>query len=116
MKQDVAKKWIKALRSGKYKQTKGVLRDEINGKPAYCCLGVLCETLGMKARKHAGIPRFYYGRKVYGVLPLSAFRLTGMKSFNGYLRTEGITLTDLNDEGKSFKQIAKVIEKHWKEL
>lgn len=34
---DVKKKWLKALRSGKYKQTKGTLCD---GK-GYCCLGVL---------------------------------------------------------------------------
>lgn len=31
--------WIHALRSGEYKQTRGVLRD----KTGYCCLGVLAD-------------------------------------------------------------------------
>lgn len=36
------KAWLEALRSGKFKQTKGKLRSR-NG--AYCCLGVACEVL-----------------------------------------------------------------------
>lgn len=32
-------KWTKALRSGKYKQTQGVLQDE----KGHCCLGVACD-------------------------------------------------------------------------
>lgn len=39
----VKAKWVKALRSGKYKQTKYQLRHPDEG---YCCLGVLCETAG----------------------------------------------------------------------
>lgn len=39
----VRDKWIKALRSGRYKQTTGRLRKKINGKYRYCCLGVLCK-------------------------------------------------------------------------
>lgn len=33
-------KWLDALRSGKYKQGTGVLRDQYN---RFCCLGVLCD-------------------------------------------------------------------------
>jgi hypothetical protein len=33
------KKWVAALRSGRYKQTKEMLRD----KTGYCCLGVACQ-------------------------------------------------------------------------
>lgn len=36
---DVKAKWVEALRSGEYKQGKGVLEQE--GK--FCCLGVLCD-------------------------------------------------------------------------
>lgn len=32
--------WLAALRSGKYKQGHGVLRDKDNG---FCCLGVYCD-------------------------------------------------------------------------
>jgi hypothetical protein len=35
------KRWIKALRSGKYKQGSGRLQED--GK--FCCLGVLCELM-----------------------------------------------------------------------
>ena len=34
------KKWLEALRSGKYKQTQGRLRHPTEG---YCCLGLLAE-------------------------------------------------------------------------
>ena len=34
-------RWIKALRSGRYKQTRLGLRDECD-RPGFCCLGVLC--------------------------------------------------------------------------
>lgn len=44
MKKDIKDKWIAALRSGEYDQTKGVLRREDDeGRASYCCLGVLCE-------------------------------------------------------------------------
>jgi hypothetical protein len=36
------KKWVEALRSGEYRQTRGKLRtSKTNG--GYCCLGVLCD-------------------------------------------------------------------------
>jgi hypothetical protein len=37
MNQVIKEKWVAALRSGEYKQTKGYLRN----KKGYCCLGVL---------------------------------------------------------------------------
>jgi hypothetical protein len=39
MKKSIANKWVKALRSGKYTQTKNNLTDGVG----HCCLGVLCE-------------------------------------------------------------------------
>lgn len=37
-------RWVDALRSGDYKQAKGVLKTEtLEGDTAYCCLGVACE-------------------------------------------------------------------------
>jgi hypothetical protein len=35
-------KWVKALRSGKYRQGKQVLLNEDGEERSYCCLGVLC--------------------------------------------------------------------------
>lgn len=39
MKKSIANKWVKALRSGKYTQTKNNLCNDVG----HCCLGVLCE-------------------------------------------------------------------------
>jgi hypothetical protein len=36
----IARRWVKALLSGKYKQGKAELRD---GSNRFCCLGVLCD-------------------------------------------------------------------------
>jgi len=40
MKKEIADKWIKALQSGDYKQTRGKMS---NCKGGYCCLGVLSD-------------------------------------------------------------------------
>ena len=44
---EVKVQWLAALRSGKYKQIRGMLRDIIRhpGGFGYCCLGVLCDTV-----------------------------------------------------------------------
>lgn len=41
----IKRKWVKALRSGKYKQGKGHLKDE---RGRFCCLGVLCNIIDPK--------------------------------------------------------------------
>ena len=46
--EQVFNKWIKALRSGKYKQTVGSLQDE-NG---FCCLGIACKVLSPRYDKN----------------------------------------------------------------
>lgn len=48
MKAEIKKKWVEALRSGKYAQTRGVLTRKKAGfgyEPGHCCLGVLCEVM-----------------------------------------------------------------------
>ena len=39
MNPELKQKWTEALRSGRYQQTNGYLRDSCG----YCCLGVLCD-------------------------------------------------------------------------
>lgn len=113
MKYSVMKKWVKALRSGKYKQTTGQLRDYARydeGK-TYCCLGVLCSITKSKG---------WVGETV---LPKHVVKKVGMKldRGNGEINDEGWydkgkCLSQLNDNGMSFKQIANVIEKVYKRL
>ena len=45
MKTDIADRWIAALRSGKYKQTRRQLRETkaSANEFSFCCLGVLCD-------------------------------------------------------------------------
>jgi hypothetical protein len=40
--------WVKALRSGEYRQARGALQDKTG---ALCCLGVLCKVAGLEIRK-----------------------------------------------------------------
>lgn len=43
MRPEIAKRWVEALRSGKFKQGKHRLANETPDGRNYCCLGVLCE-------------------------------------------------------------------------
>jgi hypothetical protein len=45
MQAELKQKWIEALRSGKYEQGRGQLRDASN---RYCCLGVLADVCGVE--------------------------------------------------------------------
>lgn len=55
LKADVKRKWVKALRSGKYKQGNYTLH---NTQEEYCCLGVFCET--QKVPSHKGNAVYVY--------------------------------------------------------
>lgn len=108
----VRKEWVEALRSGKYEQGKGQLVKD--GK--YCCLGVLCEVIGMKKSKGTNHAFTYYGDE-YQLAPYTALRAVGLNDQHGsYDYTdegldEGIALTERNDAGESFDEIADIIEK-----
>lgn len=98
MKKLVAKKWIKALRSGQYRQ--GTQRLKLNGK--YCCLGVL--------------------NQLYPELNLSDessrvlwnYKAIGLNSATGTLCWESdgsvMSLARLNDNGFTFDEIADIIQ------
>jgi hypothetical protein len=97
-----AKKWVKALRSGKYKQTQGCLYDGYG----YCCLGVACELA-----KKEGIIEDYDGDMSFP--PIAVQNWLELSSMDGELPdsyTHG-SLIDYNDEGSSFKKIAQIIER-----
>jgi len=103
------KKWVKALRSKKYKQGTGELKSVDN---EYCCLGVLCDIIGMKARKVSD-GYTYFGND-YQIAPPSACQAVGLVDQHGTYNTtihDADCLTNDNDEGKTFKQIADIIEK-----
>jgi len=91
------RKWVKALESGKYKQGKGQLVQTVFEEKEYCCLGVLCDVLGVdqkRMREEQPMPGRITGLKLQG---------------SGFSPVE---LADMNDEaGMSFKEIAQEIKK-----
>lgn len=108
MDKKIKAKWIKALRSGKYAQGNGWLKDLDD---FYCCLGVLCQIQGAKwepnPRDASMIP--FLGRttaQLKGQQFLRPFARAGMSA------SAQETLAGMNDYGESFLVIADYIESH----
>ncbi len=116
---EIKQKLVEALRSGKYRQAAGALKKRVwvhdigEQQAGYCCLGVLCDVMGCTWQElqhgttHCSLP-FIDDKDV---------------SFNEYLSDsmlEKVGLTDeqqkelarLNDEGRSFNDIAEHIERN----
>ncbi|MFO0452755.1 MAG: hypothetical protein ACK52I_29555, partial [Pseudomonadota bacterium] len=51
MKKEIAKLWVAALRSGKYKQGRHALHSIKDNNETFCCLGVLCDIYQQDRRK-----------------------------------------------------------------
>jgi hypothetical protein len=102
MREDVKKVWVEALRSGRYQQGTGVLRNEQN---EFCCLGVLCD-LGEKKAWHRphGEDWGYEDPYCQHMPPGSVYEGAFLTS------AEGGTVAEMNDSGKTFAEIADWIE------
>ena len=116
MKKQIADKWVKALRSGDYEQTHGILNEPGYG---FCCLGVLCD-LYPDAEWDTEWEEVSFLGQPYE-LPDEVMAWAGMETKQGNIDSKDIVLTDLNDgtsgeKPHSFKQIANTIEKYYKEL
>lgn len=134
MKKEIAKKWVKALRSGKYKQGKTYLKQVYyNGQAHHCCLGVLCELYNntMKKKsitvwnrkktlstqissKTSTEPNYVTFNGKAGELPGVVMEWAGINSPLGNF--EIYSLADLNDRGATFESIANIIEKNVENL
>lgn len=106
-------KWLKALRSGAYKQGNGTLANVTLTK--FCCLGVLqhCLTGEVERLERGG------ARERIAVLPTLgwllehriSFRWRGNQGLNPWLPLLGCTASYANDQMKApFTQIADAIE------
>ena len=94
------KAWVKALRSRKYVQGVGKLRQREDGKTKYCCLGVFCDISGI------GIDRS--GENVAKKSGESYVPLN--KILGDTIVTELYTMND--SQRKSFREIADYIDKN----
>lgn len=102
--EEVIRLWVKALRSGEYRQH----RDELRNDNAFCCLGVLCDL----AAKDGG-DQWRRGTKVFryqdqgGIAPVEFERFL----FGHHHRAQIFRrLANLNDSGHTFCEIANEIE------
>lgn len=109
---EIKAKWIAALRSGKYQQTQKTLRDATG----YCCLGVLCDVLGLGWEPSAE-EGFFECRGSSEVLPDEALSLSGISLSAPAVQKDGkyVGLAMLNDGGgtflaHTFAEIADLIE------
>ena len=123
-----AEKWVAALRSGDYDQTKSFLRDD----KGFCCLGVACDLyrkdtgdgkwkrkwMLLKSKHYYGFSfgsRNAKGEQVSGLpVPVSQWLGVGnalgnydpLPTGNGKMAS----LSMRNDSGNSFSEIADIIE------
>jgi hypothetical protein len=109
---DFAEEWLTALRSGKYKQAKTVLYNK-NTK-GYCCLGVACAIkyslnyLKAEESRYAGVIEKSEYNLRFDLKKIPEQLKGGDQIKNDLV----ITLTDMNDSGKTFDEIADWIEKN----
>ena len=114
MNPEIKQKWLDALRSGRYLQGQGKLhyRDGITGEHYYCCLGVLCEVLGIKSEVEESEYTTYSYDGNFDVLPKSVIAVSGLSTPTGLFVMDGKEneLSALNDTRTSFENIADLIE------
>jgi len=108
---EIKARWVDALRSGVYNQTRGVLQNE----KGYCCLGVLCDIHANETNTR-WVPEafsFVYASEI-NVLPTIVRKWAGLKHKDPTVKVDGAheALSNMNDIlRKTFAEIADVIEK-----
>jgi hypothetical protein len=127
MKKKIANMWVDALRSGEYTQGCRALCRVYTNSKAYCCLGVLCDLYQKNQtknkKKKLSVKPETTGSNVIsfsgngGVLPKAVQDWAGMSSSSGEIYASySPNLVKMNDNGKTFIEIANHIEKFYKEL
>jgi hypothetical protein len=97
------KKWLKALRSGKYTQGTEALRSVSKEcGTTYCCLGVACHVAGASGIKNKELIENCNGTRIKSINKVPVI-------LRGDLGIP-IVLANLNDKGKTFEQLADLIE------
>lgn len=112
-------RWVAALRSGKYKQGRHLLRSRTGRR--MCCLGVLCDIAtadGVGEWKWSQLAKEWEHRESPdgagdAQLPLPAVRAwAGLPEGNPKVCHAHVfsTLSRVNDQGATFAEIADIIE------
>lgn len=118
----IKKLWVAALRSGEYSQGTGRLRKSApGGEFEFCCLGVLCDLHAKETGRGKWMDGGGYQIKgdtfvANGLPPIEVYNWAGMGLTADQLFTidargsKRYELSDHNDSGATFEQIAKAIE------
>lgn len=132
MLKSLARKWVKALRSNKYRQGEGKLL-QINREQTkyYCCLGVLGDVCGLTT-EDMNDEEVLDGNlgEVTGIADAEGIPQTTDINVDGYedapthpvkvrvgnTYKEFKSLADANDSGASFRSITSWIERNYKSL
>ena len=126
MKKSDVKEWVKALRSGEYRQGKGSLCNEnvTSGECVYCCLGVACDILiegdwtkpphltvwGIDKYEEFVMPATG-DKQGWGFTETTSFPSLKILKKMGLHTIYAQELAELNDKGWSFERIANKIER-----
>ena len=111
MNPEIKQRWIEALNSDEYKQTKERLKDSTG----FCCLGVVTDLYIKEHNQEWTLNEDsdYTFDGWHGALSSEVMNWAGIKGDTGTLKepVDGVdNLAGLNDNGYSFKQIAQVIK------
>ena len=97
MNAELKAKWVEALRSGRYKQGRGFLR---NANDEFCCLGVLCDVVDSSKWMHPAKDKAQFWDGLRLSVPDNIGLTFSQSSYAG-----------LNDiQMKSFNEIADFVE------
>lgn len=123
MDNNIKERWLSALRSGEYKQTKNILKDD----EGFCCLGVLCDlavkdgVIGPWYRRepvndYTLFSRGFHGEGYYedATLPVEVLDWAGLDDSNPMVDLgdfNPVPISDPNDNGYTFDQIADLIDR-----
>lgn len=105
-----ARKWVEALRSGKYEQAQEQLRRD----DGFCCLGVACDLYAQETGEGEWTLGAFKLDGLYKTadLPIKVRDWLGLTSEGGTWgdADTNLSLIYLNDEGHPFAEIADTIE------
>ena len=107
---EAQERWLTALESGEYKQARDRLRDD-NG---FCCLGVACDL--------SGLGEWTLNRDLTHVFADGGqgaerdYLLFSVRDWLSITRAEEAALADMNNDGKTFAEIAKWIRENADEV
>lgn len=119
MNKDIQEQWVTALLSGEFQQGQERLRtsETVTGV-RHCCLGVLCELHARAGLGHWTGNTYVVnasGDTTISYPPMAVVAWAGMSGYNPAAE-DCEPLAEMNDNGKTFEEIAQHIREHGHEL